>query len=63
MTDPVLNGLMKRRATLTHDIEETHDRLTRISHMDRCIGVRNQGKLFCDNDLPGPKGIPDADRV
>jgi hypothetical protein len=24
MTDPVLNGLMKRRAKLTHDIKETH---------------------------------------
>lgn len=30
MTDPVINGLMKRRALLTHEIEETHERLRQM---------------------------------
>jgi hypothetical protein len=30
MTDPVINGLIKRRALLTHDIEETHERLRQM---------------------------------
>lgn len=30
MTDLVVQGLMKRRATLTHDIEQTHERLRQM---------------------------------
>jgi hypothetical protein len=30
MTDPVINGLMKRRALLTYDIEQTHERLRQM---------------------------------
>jgi hypothetical protein len=30
MTDPVVYGLMKRRAKLTHEIEETHERLRQM---------------------------------
>ncbi|HEY5047527.1 MAG TPA: hypothetical protein VII49_05860 [Rhizomicrobium sp.] len=30
MTDPVINGLMKRRAKLTNEIEETHERLRQM---------------------------------
>jgi len=30
MTDPVLNGLIKRRAKLAHEIEETHERLRQM---------------------------------
>ena len=39
------------------------EKLARISHADRCIGVLVLRKSFCDNGLSQDQGIPDADRV